>query len=352
MVMNVTVPPIIIRVICALIIALIFMGCSDNRVDTASTAAERLAVKVSVMNVTPGTIRDLLLLPGETEPYEDVRLAADLDGLVEWVGPTEGDRIKAGELIAKIEVSALKAALDSAEASFRLAESQFQRRKELLERKVASQEEFDRSKTECDLAESTLRRARVEYKRGFLVSPCAGLVNRVYVDVGEYVGRGAPVIDLVDIDKVKVNVSVPEIDVPYIKVGRQAIVTVDALPEMTFEEPIDFVAYKADPVTKTFQTRIILENRDHVIRPGMIARATFVRRHIQNALAVPLEALVDKGGERVLFVVKDGIAHARTVSIGVINGERIQIAEGLEAGDDVVISGQTEIEEGMRVQVQ
>jgi len=329
-----------------------FAGCSENRTPEGSNVSERPAVRVSVMIMSPESIRDLMVLPGETEPFEDVRLASDLDGLVEWIGPAEGDAVTAGKLIAKIEVSALKAALDSAEASFKLAESQFQRRKELFDRGAAAQEEFDRSKTEYDLAESTLRRARVEYKRGFLVAPARGLVNKVYVDVGEYVGRGAPVIDLVDIDKIKVNVSVPEIDVRYLKEGQHALVKIDALPAMSFEGIIDFVAYKADQVTKTFQTRIILENADRVIRPGMIARATFLRRNIRNTLAVPLAALVDKGGERIVFVVKDGIAHARTVSIGIINGERIQIVEGLEKGDHVVVIGQTEIEEGMRVQVQ
>jgi membrane fusion protein (multidrug efflux system) len=217
---------------------------------------------------------------------------------------------------------------------------------------VAAKEEFDRSTTEFNLAENTLQRARVEYKRGFLKTPIAGLVNHVYVDAGEFVGRGAPVIDLVDIDKIKVHVSMPETDVRYIRAGQRALVTIDAFPGRHFEGTIDFVAYKADPVTKTFQTRIIMENSDHLIRPGMIARATLLRRLLPDALAVPLSALVDKEGERVVYVVKDGIAHARTVSIGVISRDRVQIEEGIAAGDRVIVVGQTEVEEGMRVRIQ
>jgi membrane fusion protein (multidrug efflux system) len=112
---------------------------------------------------------------------------------------------------------------------------------------------------------------------------------------------------------------------------------------------VDFVAYKADPATKTFHVKVLSDNSDHSIRPGMIARVAFVRRVIPDALAAPLFALVDKGGERILYVEKDGVVHARSVSIGVIEGDRVQITDGLHAGDHLIVAGQTEVEEGMRV---
>jgi membrane fusion protein (multidrug efflux system) len=84
----------------------------------------------------------------------------------------------------------------------------------------------------------------------------------------------------------------------------------------------------------------------------MIARVAFLRRAIPDALVAPLFALVDKGGERILFVEKDGVAHARTVSIGIIELDRVQITRGLNVGDHLIVTGQTEVEEGMKVQVQ
>ena len=95
---------------------------------------------------------------------------------------------------------------------------------------------------------------------------------------------------------------------------------------------MDFVSYKADPATKTFLVRILVDNAKHAIRPGMIARAIFQRRNIPDALVAPLFALMDKGGERILFVEKDGTARARTVSVGIIEGDRVQITSGLEIG--------------------
>jgi membrane fusion protein (multidrug efflux system) len=193
---------------------------------------------------------------------------------------------------------------------------------------------------------------QIEYERGFLKAPLTGTVNHLFVDEGEFVDKGKPFVDLVNVDKIKINVNVPELDVRYLKVGQKTMVRVDAFQDRDLLGVIDFVAYKADPATKTFHVKVIVDNPNHDIRPGMIARVAFLRRIIPDALAAPLFSIVDKGGERILFVEKDGIAHARPISIGVIEGDKIQITKGLEPGDHLIVVGQKEVEEGMKVQVQ
>jgi membrane fusion protein (multidrug efflux system) len=96
----------------------------------------------------------------------------------------------------------------------------------------------------------------------------------------------------------------------------------------------------------------VIDNPFADIRPGMIARVTFVRRVITDALLAPLFALVDKGGERLLFIEKDGVAQSRAVSIGVIEGDRVQITSGLNPGDHLIVKGHTEVEDGIKVSVQ
>lgn len=327
-------------------------GKSESNVGGQPQAPKPPQVRVSVLEVQPTSMRDVLVLPGETQAWEDVRVSSDMDGLVEWIGPREGQAVRKGELLARIDVAARKAALDRAQASFKLAHELFTRRESLFQRGIISREELDRAATENALAETNLRQAQVEYDRGFLKAPISGVVNRLYVDAGEYVARGAPFLDLVNVEKIKIQLNVPEMDVRFLKPGDAALVGIDALPEKRLWGKLDFVAYKADPATKTFQVQVVVENPTREIRPGMIARVGLLRREVQGALAVPLFALVDKGGERVLFVEKDGVASARTVSIGIIEGDRVQITSGLDPGERVIVSGQAEVEEGMRVQVQ
>ncbi len=111
------------------------------------------------------------------------------------------------------------------------------------------------------------------------------------------------------------------------------------------------MAFKADPATKTFLVRTVVDNPDNAIRPGMIGRVAFLRRVIPDAVAAPLFALVDKSGERIVFVAKEGVAESRTVEIGVIEGDRVQIVSGLSAGEHLIVKGQTEVEDGTRVDV-
>jgi membrane fusion protein (multidrug efflux system) len=326
-------------------------GCSQSESSAKPENNQNKAVQVSVVRVEPAPMKDVLVLPGETEAWQDVRVAADAAGRVEWIGPKEGQTVKEGELIAKIDVAALKAALDRAEAALKLAEDLNERRHKLFERNIINQEEMDKSQTERTLARANFRQVQIEYERGFLKAPLTGLVNHLFVDEGEFVDKGKPFVDLVNVDKIKINVNVPELDVRYLKAGQKTMVRVDAFPDRELLGVIDFVAYKADPATKSFHVKVIVDNPGHDIRPGMIARVAFLRRVIPDALAAPLFSIVDKGGERILFVEKDGMAHARTISIGVIEGDKIQITQGLKPGDNLIVVGQKDVEEGMRVQV-
>ncbi|MBN1829241.1 MAG: efflux RND transporter periplasmic adaptor subunit [Deltaproteobacteria bacterium] len=332
----------------------VLAGCgnTDRQAEAQPRAVEQRNVKVSVITVKPTPIKDIIVLPGETAPLYDVQLASDLDGVVESIGPKEGDEVNEGQLIAQIDVSALKAALESSEATFQLADRVYSRRKELYQKGVFANEELEKSLTERTLAESNLRRARVEYQRGFLRSPARGLINRIPVDVGEYVARGQVVAELVNVVKIKISINVPESDVRYLKEGQETLVNVDAYPDRSFKGAIDFISYKADPATKTFPVRVVIFNHGRDVRPGMIARVVFLRRMIPDAIVAPLSALVDKGGERLVFIEKNGVVHARTVAIGIIAEDKVQIVHGLQPGDRLIVVGQTEVEEGMRVDVQ
>lgn len=337
-----------------LLVTLLFCAGCEQRERTAQPEGqakkERIA-QVSIEDVRVRPIRDIMLLPAETEAWEDIRVPSDTAGRVEWIGPGEGDTVKKGALLAKVDVSSLKASLDQAQAAFDMADDVYRRRVELYEKKLIAKEELDRSRTERSVAEGDLEQARVYYDRGMIHAPVGGVINHLFVDQGEFIGRGNPLADIVNVDRIKVNVDVPEMDVRYIEKGQDVMVRIDAFPNRRIPGTVDFVAYKADPATKTFKVRVLTSNEDRAIRPGMIARVAFLRRVIPDALTAPLFALVDKSGERILYVEKDGVAHARTVSIGVIEGDRVQITEGLDVGDHLIVRGQNDVEEGLPVEV-
>jgi membrane fusion protein (multidrug efflux system) len=169
-----------------LLTGLLASGCEDKAgLATTGTDANRLpAITVSVITVKPETVRDVIFLPGTTEAWQDVQVAADTAGRIEWIGPREGERVNKGDLLIKIDVSALKAALDHAEAQFQLADDLYQRRRRLYERKIIAQEELDQSATQRKLAATDLEQIKVKYNHGFPRSPINGIINHLYVDAG------------------------------------------------------------------------------------------------------------------------------------------------------------------------
>ena len=333
----------------------IFASACDDKAGLANTEnhlTQPAAVAVSIVEIKPEPIQDIIFLPGTTEAWQDVQVAADTAGRIEWIGPHEGDIVKKGELLIKIDVSALKAAMEHAKAQYQLADDLYQRRRRLFERKIIAQEELDQSATQRTLAATDLEQIRVKYHHGFPRSPINGIINHLYVDTGEFIDTGKPIADIINIGRIKINIRVPELDIRFVLQGQKTPVKIDAFPDRALNGTVDFVSFKADPATKTFLVRTVIENPFGDIRPGMIARVAFVRRVIPEALLAPLFALVDKGGERLVFIEKDGVAQSRTVDIGVIEGDRVQITRGLNPGDHLIVKGQTQVEDGMKVRVQ
>lgn len=330
------------------------MGCSNGEASETATnvpSTNEYIVKVKVQKIAPAAITDTIMLPGETEAMYDVALAAEQEGLIEWVGVTEGDSVKEAGEIVRIDLKALTAVKDRAEANLKMKRHQLNRRKKLYEGNVLSQEELERAETEFTVAKTNLQEAEVNYEHGIVVSPVSGIVNKVNVDPGEYVSKGAAIANIVNVDQIKITFNVPEMDVRFLSKGQDAPVVFDAYPNEKWSGVVDFVAWKADPATRTFPVRIIVKNDDGRIRPGMIARASFVRRALNDIVSVPLFSIIDKGGERIAFVEKDGVAQARTVTLGVINGDKVQVLAGLNVGDHLIIAGHREVEDGVKVEV-
>jgi len=293
-------------VLAALMAAFAFTGCKDREsmAIAENTSPEVPAIPVAVEIVEPVSMRDVIFLPGETEASEDVKVGANTAGRVDWIGPREGQKVNKGDLLVKIDVSALKASRDHAEAAYKLADDLYQRRLRLYDNKIIAREELDQSETQRTLALTDLAQIQVRYNHGFPKSPITGIINHLYLDEGEYADIGKPIADIVNIDRIKINVRVPELDVRFVKKGQQTPLKIDAFPDRTIIGTVDFVSFKADSATKTFLVRSIIDNPDHDIRPGMIGRVAFVRRVFSDAVAAPLFSLVDKGGERIVFVEK------------------------------------------------
>lgn len=309
--------------------------------------------RVVVAEIKPIAITDTIRLPGTVEPWMRVSVAAEAAGRLERLAVREGQVLSESDLktpIAVIDESLVRAQLRAAEADLSLAQATYERAEELHRKGVASQEEFDQARRNLDFAAAQVELMRVQLAHCSVYAPFAGIADRVPVEQGTYMDRGQPLCELIDVSRVKVVVSVPEMDVPFLKVGDEAWVNVEALGRRVTGKIIH-IPMLAEEHTRTFPVKIEVANPALDIRPGMIVRVTMIRRRIPDAIAVPMFCVIPLVSRTVVFVEKDGIVREREVKVGVLDGQLIQITSGLQAGDRVVVTGQRQIQDAQEVNV-
>ena len=331
----------------------IFIGCSGQEKENQEKAAinNEKITNVATRKIVPEKISQSITLPATVEPWEDITLSAEIGGKVEWIGLQEGEKVEKGELLVKIDVNALKTAVETARTQYQLAEDQLKRRERLFAQNAISQEMIDQARAARDAALNGLETAKINLDRGHIYTPITGYLNKLYIDEGEFASFGAPVADVIQIDPVKIIASVPEKDISDIKEGREVTLTIDALANSSFSGRIYFVGFKAEETTRTFPVKAVLENKKEEIKPGMMAKMTIIKRVEPNSIVVPLYSIMEKAGERIVFVEEDGVARSRKVEIGIISSDKVQIKSGLKFGENLIIKGQRNLEDGDKVKV-
>ncbi|AMV71784.1 multidrug efflux RND transporter periplasmic adaptor subunit MexV [Desulfuromonas carbonis] len=340
-----------------LLVLLTLAGCSrdDGAAPVAASArAPEKVVNVKVATVKRSDLAETFTLPGSLEAWQDLTLAAELAGAVRWTGPEEGARLAAGAEILRIDPETAKANLDQARADCDLLGKQLDRVRQLHGDGFASQQELDSAASSYAVAAAALQRSQVALAKSSISCPVPGILDRRLVERGEYVAEGTPVARVVQVDRLKVQIDLPEKDVPFVRVGQTVTVqpaVLNGTAPGARSGTIRHIAYNPDPATRTYRTTVEVANPAGDWRPGMIVRATFLRRTLDQVLAVPLYALLEREATRLVFVEEGGIARRREVTILAVVGQQAVIDTGLEGGERVIVSGQQLLADGAVVAV-
>ncbi|MCL5271287.1 MAG: efflux RND transporter periplasmic adaptor subunit [bacterium] len=344
------------------VIALLFYGArlyAENSRREQSKAQEaappggdaRNAEAVKICRVFPVPLTDVLKLPGTVEAFDDIDLATRIPGTVEWVGPREGDRIAKGQRLLQLDVAGAQAQAARARTAHELAQIKLKRLGELRQNNIIAPEMYDNAEADLKTCKAALDEAEVNLRYGTLLSPIDGVLERRYADPGEHVDAGKSVMRIVHIDKVKVMLNVPEKDVLHFQRGQAADLVFDNGQPHAFKGAIDWIAMAADPATRTYSMKILVDNPDHLLRPGMIVDARLVRRRIAQAVVVPFFTIIDREDGKAVYVVERGVARERPIDYGIFQGGTVEITRGLKAGDQLIVVGQRNLVDGQPVQV-
>ena len=340
-------------------------GTGPLTVEVATTRRARIAQELTVVGN----------LIGETT----VSVAPRAAGRLQEVYVRLGDRVGRGQRIAKIEdfelVEQIKqqeaaqevsqATIRQREADLALAKTNLDRTKSLVERQISAKQVLDDNEARYQSAQAQLDLARaqalqskarldelkINLSNTIVTSPVNGFIARRLVDPGASVGQNAPVVEVVDISRVRMIANVVEKDLKQLQAGDTTRVQVDAFPGETFTGRIARVSPVLDPQTRTAPIEVEIPNPTFRLKPGMYARVGITLNTLEDALVVPATALVDLGGRRGVFQPLNDVAVFRMVQVGTEQLDIVEIVGGLTEGAEVITTGSGQLRDGDRIVV-
>lgn len=327
------------------------LACSRGETSSvlASPTPPEKVVPVTAVVTASREVVETISLPADLLPNRRAVLAAEVTGAVEKVHVEAGDRAASGRVLVEIDTRTLRQRLAEAEAVHRHRQELFRRAEKLLAKKSITEQQYLDAVTERDVAAAQLENARLELEKSRVTAPWPGTVAARRVEVGDYVVPGQPVIELLDVRQLKVRAPAPASDVPYLRRGLVAEVRLDVYPGEVFRGEVTQLAAELDATARTLDVEVEIANSDRRLRPGMYARLELPRRTLEDAVLVPLAAVVELEDERVVYVIEDQRAVRRPVELGTVLGDQVVVASGLEAGERLIVEGQRQVSPGQRV---
>lgn len=311
---------------------------------------------VEVAAVQAVTLTDDVQAVGSLRSRQGVMLRPEVSGRVAQLGFRDGQRVERGQLMLQLDDALQRAQLQQAQAQASIARTNLQRSRELLAQNFVSQSAVDQNEASLQVAEAQVALAQAQLSRMKVLAPFGGTVGIRSVDVGEFVRDGADIVNLEDLSALSMDFRLPERYLTRIRTGQAMEVTLDAVPGQRFQAQVEALDVQVDADGRALLVRARLQDSSGTLKPGMFARGRVVFSVRENAIMVPEEALVPLGGRQLLFKVVDGpdgqkLSQRLEAKIGTRQPGRVEILQGLAAGDLVVTAGHTRLLRGDAVPV-
>jgi RND family efflux transporter MFP subunit len=339
----------------ALVLALVAPACSKTATEEGEAAAVP-TITAEVGKVTRQDLVDALAVRGAITaiPNEDVRISALVPGRVTAMNVSDGDAVRAGQILAEIDPRPLEdlqhqaaAAVAQAKAALENAKANLTRTDRLFQRGIAAGKEVEDARSQevaaqaaVDQAAAALATAERQLGRTKIASPIAGFVVKRLVNVGEQVDGTAaqPLLEVANLDRVELAANVPAERLPAVRVGQKAEIAVEGSDERLAGEVIA-IAPAVDPATNAATARIRIANRDRLLKVGMFALARVALNVHKGVLVVPPTAIAkNEAGEAAVYVVTSGVAQRTPVKLGLETTEAVEVLSGVSDGQEILTS--------------
>jgi membrane fusion protein, multidrug efflux system len=328
---------------------LLLSACSDKSAQQGPPGGGMPPTLVETAKATQRELPDSLNAVGSLRAIESVVVRPEVSGKLVRVPVAEGQRVAAGALLFALDSDIAQAEVNEALAAVRASERNRPRIVELAGKQLISKSDADAALATSEINNAKLASAKARLEKTQIRAPFEGVVGLRQVSVGEYVNAGQALVDLVRLDPLEVEFQVPENQAGRLAVGQSVSIVTDALPGETFDAKVTAIAPNVNLSGRSIGVRARLANADKRLKPGQFAQIELAMTAAAPILMVPEQAIWPSGDQKMVYVVKDGKAELRPVTLGVREPGWVAIATGLEAGEEVVVAGQMKLFPGAPV---
>lgn len=308
------------------------------------------AVPVEVAAVAKRPISASYAGTANLEAPGEAQVVAKTSGVLLQLLAEEGDQVKAGQVLARIDPDRPRLEMERARAQVRKLENNYRRAQELLASKLVSAEASDQIRYDLEAARAAYELAELELSYTNIVAPIDGVIAQRAVKPGNLIQLNSSLFRIVDNSRLEAVLNVPERDLATMKPGLTVRMSADAMPGKVFEGVIDRVSPVVDGGSGTFRVVTAFPGGQG-LRPGMFGRIEVVYDQRADALTVPRAALLEDAGETAVFAVREAKAVRVPIEVGHMSGELVEVRKGLNEGDQVVTAGKITLRDGASVEV-
>lgn len=327
-------------------------GCGQGNDEQA--VIEISTVPVSVETVTRQDFDKVITLGGLTAPVSSSTVVAKINGMEEVlaVNVNVGDKVKKGQVLAQLDTELSQINYNNAKLAFDDAARNYDNAVNMYELEALSQTTLDQLKMARDNAENTLRTAELALGYTTITAPISGTVSSVNIDEGAFAAAGSPLFVIDDVATLEVSTGINEQNVSKVHVGQEVLLKIASVSNQWISGTITEISKVMDPAAKNYPITIAFSNQDDLLVAGMYAEVQVIVDHVEDALVISSDAIVYKEAQPVAYITaNDGTAKEVLLELGINDGERYVVSNGLSDGDEIIVRGNDDMVHGTLITV-
>ncbi len=340
-----------IGIVIVILGAIIYPKLPNGDSSAAAGPAARPKITVDGLVLAEQELKNQINITGTILADESVLLNSEVAGKVSQILFEEGQFIKKGKLLVKLNDDEIKADLERLRFILKLNEDNEYRQKQLLEKEAISREEYETALTTLNTSQAEIRVLQARLEKHYIRAPFDGIVGLRSISVGSYLNPGTSIAELFKIDPVKVEFGVPSKYLSLVNINDQINFSVDAYPDEVFSGHIYAVEPQVDPQTRSIKIRAMADNKKNKLYPGQFARINLILEVIPDALLIPTEAVIPELNGKRVFLYKGGKVVSQSIQTGLRDEKNVEVATGLNPGDTVITTGVLQINHGSEVNI-